>query len=506
MKKLLVILLLVALVSGASLAAAQSKRLQITVDNAAQLAELMRLGRGSADMVAYSTDGQTVLAGGSVGVWLYPVNGLDTAAEPPLIETSKKVTGMAVAPNGSTVAVNDGSQIGLWDLSTMTLVGTITPARSSQAIAYSPDGSLLAINMGGSGISLWDIAAGAEKLLIAGSIQSDAALVFSPDGSLLAGSTTDSKGHLWRVADGSEAALLEGHTRYVYDFVFSPDGSVLATASYDKSVRVWDVATGSEMAVLVGTEEQPLNEAFSVAVSPDGQTLASGHANGLVVYWDVNALAPAQVFGPGVGNIVDLAFSADGTQVLTTTKQPYNYATVALWDAASGEPIAQSVGHTTYMTAAVFSMDNTRLAITDYEKNVWLWDVAAMQELHQTTPLPNLVHTGMRNDTLLGYAPDGSVLAVGDGFDVVLLDPASGEMLRKLNVCAGSLVSFAFSPDSSLIAEATSTGICVYNVATGESLATFSANDWLNTVAWSPDQTLIAVSSKDYTVRVYGLP
>ncbi len=506
MKKVLVIIVLAALLGGATLSLAQGNRQQISVANGAQVVELMRLGRGSADFAVFSPDGGTVAVGGTVGVWLYPADNLGVETEPPFIPTAKPVTGLAFAPNSTTLAVGTSSSVQLWDIAGMTMTGEVENPRSGGAVAFSPDGGLLAINMGGGGIRLWDVAAGAEKLIIAGSIQSDAGLAFSPDGGLLAGSTTDSKAHLWNVADGSEAALLEGHTRYVYDFGFSPDGAVLATASYDKSVRVWDTASGAEMAVLVGTDEQPLNEAFSIAVSPDGQTLASGHANGLVVYWDLNAMAPATVFGPEAGNINDLAFSADGARVLTATKQPYNRPAAALWDAASGALIAQTVGHTAYVTAATFSPDSARLAITDYEKNVWLWDTAAMQELHLAAPQPDLVHTGLRNDTMLDYAPDGSLVAVANGFDVILLDPASGAEVRRLTTCSGSLVGFAFSPDSTLLAEASSTGLCLYDVATGAQLAAFPAGDWLNTVAWSADQTLIATAGKDHTVRVYGLP
>ncbi len=503
MKKLLVVALLVALCAGAVLPGlAQGNRQPISIANAAQLVERIRLGRGTADYAAFSRDGQTVAIGGSVGVWLYPVGDVGTATEPPLIRSEKAVVGIAFAPDGRTLAINNGTQIEFWDYAAGKMVSEITPARSSKAIAYSPDGSLLAINMGGSGISLWDVAAGAERLLIAGSIQGDAALVFSPDGSLLAGSTTDYKGHLWRVADGTEAALLEGHTRYLYDFVFSPDGSVVATASYDKSIRVWEVATGTEMATLMGTEAEPLNEAYSIAVSPDGNTLASGHAGGKVAYWDLNAMAPALVFGPLDDNIMDLAFSPDGSRVVTASGLPG----VALWDAASGSPVAAAVGHTEYMSAAVFSPDSTRLAITDWAENVWLWDTAAMQQLNFTAPLPDLVGTGVRNSTMLVYAPNNSVVAVTDGFDVSLLDAVSGAVVRELTGCGGLLASMSFSPDSTLLAEATSTSVCVSDVATGQLLASFTAGDWMNTIEWSPDQTLLAATNKDHTVRVYGLP
>ncbi len=504
MRKLWIGVMLVALLAAGLPGYAQGGRQPITGDNATQLVELIRLGRGSSDRVAFAPDGGTIAVASTVGVWLYPAAGVSTATEPPLLETAKPVKGLAYSPDGRTLAVSFGDEVQFWDVAAMQMTGSMRPARSSQAVAYSPDGSLLAINMGSGGISLWDLAAGAERLLITGSIQSDAAVVFSPDGSLLAGSTTDYKGHLWRVADGSEAALLEGHSRYLYDFVFSPDSSVIATASYDNTVRMWDVASGTELASLAGTDAQRVDGAYAIAVSPDGMMLVSGHANGLVVVWDVNAMAPGRVFGPGsgTGNIVDLAFSPDGAQIVTVSSAPG----VMLWDAASGAEIARAVGHTPYVSAAAFSPDSAVLAISDWDGNIWPWSTAGMQELNFTTPAPELVSTGLRNDQMLGYSPDGSVLAASNGFDVILLDPVTGAERSRLTACSGTSESFVFSPDSTLLAEASSSGVCVYNLATGQQMAFFPAGDWLNTVDWSPDQTLIATTGKDHTVRVYGLP
>jgi WD40 repeat protein len=97
-------------------------------------------------------------------------------------------------------------------------------------------------------------------------------------------------------------------------------------------------------------------------------------------------------------------------------------------------------------------------------------------------------------------------VASTDGFDVILLDAATRAEVRRLTDCAGLLASLAFSPDSTLLAQASSQGLCLTLVATGEQLAFFPSGDWLNGVTFSPDQTLIATVGKDHTARVYGLP
>jgi WD40 repeat protein len=139
------------------------------------------------------------------------------------------------------------------------------------------------------------------------------------------------------------------------------------------------------------------------------------------------------------------------------------------------------------MSVAVFSPDSSTLALTDWSNNIWLWDTASLQQLNSVTPT-------------LG------TLATSDGFEVALFDPATHTEVRRLSDCVGTTESFAFSPDSSLLATASSDGMCLFNVETGELLASFAAGDWANSVVFSPDQTMIAIASKDHTVRVYGLP
>ena len=344
MKRTVVFLFAALLVVTLTPTLAQDSRQPITPANAAQIAELIRLGRSTTEHVAFSPDGQTLAVASKVGVWLYSPAALDTSSEPPLISTPKVAEAIAYSPDGAVLAIASDSAIHFWDTAAGRMAGSVTLRRSSQSIAFSPDGSLLAINSGSGGIILLDVATGEERATIAANMQGDAMMAFSPDGSLLAGSTTDYKVHLWDVVSAAEQAVLEGHTRYVYDFAFTPDGATLASASYDKTVRLWDVAGGGEIGVLAGTEEQPLDEAYSLAFL-DGALLVSGHAKGRYAVWDILNQVLAIVVETGGGNIVDLAFSPDGAQLATASSANV----VKLWDVASGDEIAATVGHTNYM-------------------------------------------------------------------------------------------------------------------------------------------------------------
>src|SRR5947209_1652819 len=78
------------------------------------------------------------------------------------------------------------------------------------------------------------------------------ALAFSPDGAILATAGADRAVRLWDTGSGRELRALRGHADCVAAVAFSPDGRTAATGSIDATVRLWEVATGRERAVLRG--------------------------------------------------------------------------------------------------------------------------------------------------------------------------------------------------------------------------------------------------------------
>jgi hypothetical protein len=105
-------------------------------------------------------------------------------------------------------------------------------------LAFSPDGTRLAIIARDRAIELWDVRTFRLIRRFEGNTAVTRGLAFTPDGKRLASTSIDGRVRLWDVETGREALLLPGRNRGARDVIFSRDGTRLATG--DADVKLWD--------------------------------------------------------------------------------------------------------------------------------------------------------------------------------------------------------------------------------------------------------------------------
>ncbi|MFD3314597.1 PQQ-binding-like beta-propeller repeat protein [Streptomyces sp. NPDC058694] len=193
------------------------------------------------------------------------------------------------SPDGTRLAiVGEKGTVRIWHLSTGALhTAHTSPGESVRAVAFTPDGSTLAvvdIKDGGDQVTLLDTATGRTQRTIKPSRPSTMSLAFSPDGHTLATASSSGVVSTWDRRTGrlQDSFSASGE---VASLAFSPDGRTLAAGSV-RGVQLWDLATSQTRITL------PTRSLAAVAFSPDGQTLAidTGSSVGL---WNVDLPDPA---------------------------------------------------------------------------------------------------------------------------------------------------------------------------------------------------------------------
>lgn len=131
------------------------------------------------------------------------------------------------------------------------------------------------------------------------------AIAFSPDGRILASGSEDKTIILWDAGARHRIRTLTDHVRAVTSLAFSRDSRWLASGSADKTIEVAEVATGRVRATLQDTKEIQ-----ALALSPDGRWLASSTDENIKI-WDLSAGRVVRKMSHD-DEIQELAFSSDG--------------------------------------------------------------------------------------------------------------------------------------------------------------------------------------------------
>jgi serine/threonine protein kinase len=221
---------------------------------------------------------------------------------------------------------------------------------------------------------------------------------FSADRKLLATMSWDYRITVWNVRTGTPVARLSGHASPLERLFFSSDSGRIAALGSAKTIRVWDLRSGREPFEIA-------TPGFPVELSPDFNRvviwadsgthplqmfdLRSGRSQPLAYTLEKPAPGFFKKFGgifyswersdsgqPVAGWGFGSAFRPNGEQVAIGGEN-----TVWLMDARTGAVVSKLVGDRLYSRPLKFSPDGSRIATTDSEGNISLWNPDRPEQL-----------------------------------------------------------------------------------------------------------------------------
>lgn len=445
---------------------------------------------------------------------------------------------LAISEDGSLLAGRTGSgNVVLWDATADTpsaLVGKLPDTSDAAAVSLRPDGQLIAV-ANSDGVAFYDISDPAAPTALPGVLEGvDGevhALAFSPDGSVLAAGGSAGKVWLWDVADVSRpddaerTRALTKPSASVTSLAFSPDGNELAAGSADDAVYRWDVADHDDLTMLSGGLGAPAGDVLDVEYHPSDNILVAASADGQVYRWQFNGDNTDQIepLDGASGAVRDVAFSSDGAQLAAGTNDR-----ALVWNADSGG-LHATLRQAGPVASVIYGDGSWVTASDDGVVRSWQPDVADDEAafafarvadgdvaLVSGTDAPQTVSVTVGDSSVeaAGLDAEGRILATAASDVIQLWDVADPEnpteLGEPLTGITDRISAVAVAPSGDTLAVATLDGIIqIWDITNSAKVADNEVVAKLNTsvqaLAFAPTGDRLAAADTDRTVHVWEL-
>lgn len=364
------------------------------------------------------------------------------------------VNGIQVSPDGSTVAVAEGTDIGLYEAATLTKIADLKqhtgPVRT---------------------------------------------LRFSADGRFLASGADDGLAIVWDMTTHAPTAVLTGHTGAVRAVAFAPDGRTLYSGGDDQQTLVWDL-DGDRRFVTVAVHPDPIGRSAAAVPAPDGATVVNvgrGTDQPAVRFLDVTSAT----LGPHLSDPdgADLAqwLPPDNNRVATVGGNQ-----VRIWDRATGhQMLSRTVADTTI--TALAAPTATALVVADANGTVLRLDPASLD------PTGPAIRLGHRITALTGPADGPTAIALMDDQHAAKVDLTTGTTLASHDLGL-QVTAAAVSPDGRRLAVGGRAGqVGMFDLQGGSWLTTPTDDHqlYVTSIQFTGDGTLFTTATLDSHIALW---
>jgi len=251
----------------------------------------------------------------------------------------------------------------------------------------------------------------------------------------------------------------------------------------------------------------------TLAFSPDGSTIAAGTVDGAVVFLDASTGKVLSNASEHSATVTRIVYSPDGALLASASADK----TVILWEAATGKSLHVLIEHKNEVTGVDFSPEGAVLASGSMDQSVVLWNPtsgARISTLYQHGPAG-----GGSPVRCMAFAPSGYTLNVQTATynttseqyssNYFLWDYRNGKKLSDgfLGDSTQRVIAITYSSDGRLFVTGWTHGnILIAQGGTYKHLTTLLGHKGsITDLAFSPDNSILASSSKDATLILWDV-
>jgi WD40 repeat protein len=468
--------------------------------------------------LAFSSDGSQLASGDDSGqLYLWEV--ASGFSQGPLPAHQGPIHSLAYSELGDRlVSGGDDQRARLWSVADRRLVQELQ-VRSTASLRTAgflpdpndPDGAPIPFAAGydDRSLTIWNLETGMPCWILPTQVQALLAMALSPSGQYLVCSCQDFSVAVWDIPNRRHCHTLPYPGAPVWSLVFSADGRYFVTGS-NYTIKLWNTKRGQCWRSFLSQAHPVRCLAFSTG--PEGGTILTGHDDTHLRLWQVNTSSPYAI-GPHTlaghdRSVRSVALSPDGRWLASSADDP----TIRLWSKATGQ--MQWVGAIdTPATLLSFSPDSQWLASASPDDGIYLWNTTtgiALGDLENSPDSPSAIVFSDDGEWLAAGGRDGAIAIwhqkqpTPDGSPVFTTQTFSGHQ--------GQVHSLAMSPDGLTLASASHDGTVRWwplaqDTSPDDALGQWQhpSEQWLQAVTISPTGDILAITSEDNRVEVWGV-